>query len=72
MFIQDPGSGFFISDPVSRVDPDPDPNKRILVFLTQKIGSKDSLIRIPDPGVKMHLIPDPVKEQIIMKIYIFV
>jgi hypothetical protein len=54
MFIPDPI--FSILDPGSRVDkiPDPDPQQRILVFLTQKTYTEFSKIEsgmfIPVPG----------------------
>jgi hypothetical protein len=43
-----PDPNFSIPDPVSRVEkiPDPDPHQRIEVFLTQKIVTKLSKIRM--------------------------
>jgi hypothetical protein len=47
MFVPDPGSEYFIPDPGSERSwiPDPDPHKRIEVFLTQITVSP----QIPDP-----------------------
>jgi hypothetical protein len=61
--VADPGSEFFIPDPGSKKIRNPDPQRRIYVFLTRNNVSKLSEIYsgmfIPDPYPGIKKTPDP-------------